>query len=79
VEHLRGFFDILKQVKHQKPQLKFCPSCMSTKIYPKESYGMFPPTYSCRDCDYEGYVVLEKDPEDQDEASIPPKPGTENP
>jgi predicted RNA-binding Zn-ribbon protein involved in translation (DUF1610 family) len=79
VEHLRGFFDILKQVKHQKPQLKFCPSCMSTKIYPKESYGMFPPTYSCRDCDYEGYIVLEKDPEDQDEASIPPKPGTENP
>ena len=79
MEHLRGFFDILKQVKHQKPQLKFCPSCMSTKIYPKESYGMFPPTYSCRDCDYEGYIVLEKDPEDQDEASIPPKPGTENP
>lgn len=79
MEHLRGFFDILKQVKHQKPQLKFCPSCMSTKIYPKESYGMFPPTYSCRDCDYEGYIVLEKDPEDQDEAPIPPKPGTENP
>jgi len=79
VEHLRGFFDILKEVKHQKPQLKFCPSCMSTKIYPKESYGMFPPTYSCRDCDYEGYIVLEKDPEDQDEAPIPPKPGTENP
>ncbi len=52
---------------------------MSTKIYPKESYGMFPPTYSCRDCDYEGYIVLEKDPEDQDEAPIPPKPGTENP
>ena len=79
MEHLRGFFDILKEVKHQKPQLKFCPSCMSTKIYPKESYGMFPPTYSCRDCDYEGYIVLEKDPEDQDEAPIPPKPGTENP
>ena len=66
MEHLRGFFDILKQVKHQKPQLKFCPSCMSTKIYPKESYGMFPPTYSCRDCDYEGYIVLEKDPEEQE-------------
>ena len=66
MERLRGFLDILKQVKHQSPQLKFCPSCKSTKIYPKESYGMFPPVYSCRDCDYEGYVVLEKDLEDQE-------------
>ncbi len=63
---LRDFLDIVKQVKHQKPQPKFCPNCRSTKIYPKETYGMFPPSYSCRDCDYEGYVVLEMDPEDQE-------------
>ena len=72
MERLRGFFDILKQVKHQKPQPIFCPSCRSHNIFPKGSYGLFPPTYSCRDCDYEGYIVLEKDPEDQDEASIIP-------
>ena len=58
--------DILKQVKHQSPQPKFCPSCRSHNIFPKESYGMFPTTYSCRDCDYEGNVVLEMDSEDQD-------------
>ena len=66
MESLRGFLDILKQVKHQKPQPIFCPNCRSHNIYPKGSYGLFPPTYSCRDCDYEGYVVLEMDLEDQE-------------
>ena len=63
---LSRFLDILKQVKHQSPQPKFCPSCRSHNIFPKESYGMFPITYNCRDCDYEGNVVLEMDSEDQD-------------
>ncbi len=63
---LSGFLEILKQVKHQSPQPKFCPSCRSHNIFPKESYGMFPTTYSCRDCDYEGNVVLEMDPEDKE-------------
>ena len=66
MESLRGFLETLKLVKHQSPQPKLCPSCMSAKIYPKESYGLFPPTYSCRDCDYEGYIVLERDPEDRE-------------
>ncbi len=56
--------DILKQVKHQRPQVKFCPKCRSHNIFPKETYGALPQSYSCRDCDYEGYVVLEMDPED---------------
>ena len=37
---------------------------MSTNIYPKESYGIYPAVYSCKDCDYEGHIVLEKDSED---------------
>ncbi len=66
MESLRGFWDILRQVKHQGPQPKFCPKCRSAKIYPKESYGMLPTSYSCKDCDYEGNVILEMDPEDQE-------------
>ena len=66
MERLGGFLETLKLIRHQSIQSKFCPSCMSTKIYPKESYGMLPPLYSCRDCDYEGYVVLEKVFEDQE-------------
>ena len=66
MESLRGFLDTLKQIRHQGPQPKFCPSCMSVNIYPKESYGILPPVYSCKDCDYEGHVVLERDPEDRE-------------
>ena len=66
MESLRGFLDILKQVKHQGPQPKFCPNCRSHNIFPKETYGALPQPYSCRDCDYEGFVILEMDPEDQE-------------
>jgi predicted RNA-binding Zn-ribbon protein involved in translation (DUF1610 family) len=66
MERLREFLDIFKQVKHQRPQPIFCPNCRSHKIFPKDTYGMLPPTYSCRDCDYEGKVVLEMDLEDQE-------------
>jgi predicted RNA-binding Zn-ribbon protein involved in translation (DUF1610 family) len=66
VERLREFLDIFRQVKHQKPQPKFCPNCRSHNIFSKETYGALPLSYRCRDCGYEGIVVLEMDPEDQE-------------
>jgi predicted RNA-binding Zn-ribbon protein involved in translation (DUF1610 family) len=67
VGRLRDFLDIFKQVKYQKPQPKFCPNCRSHNISSKETYGALPQTYSCRDCDYEGHVVLEMDLEGRNE------------
>ncbi len=61
VEIPKGFIDILKQIKHKRPQPKICPSCMSSNIFPQKSYGIFPTIYSCRDCDYKGNIVLEID------------------
>ena len=72
MKRVREFLDILKQIKHESPQPIFCPKCRSHNIYPKDTYGLFPSTYSCRDCGYEGNVVFELDLEDKDETPITP-------
>ena len=63
---LREITEILQSIKHKSPQPKFCPNCKSHKIYPNPSFGILPTTYSCRECEYEGTIVLEieleKDP-----------------
>jgi hypothetical protein len=68
VEGLRGLWETLKQFKHQSPQPKFCPECKGSNIYPTSSFGGFLPTYyKCKDCEYEGHLVFEIEPEEDPE------------
>lgn len=62
---LKRIIETLKQVKYSRVQPKFCPKCKSHNIYPKPNYGIYPETYACRDCDYEGQLVIELEPEDE--------------
>jgi predicted RNA-binding Zn-ribbon protein involved in translation (DUF1610 family) len=61
VKNLKGFWETLKQIKHRSPKPKFCPRCKGHNIYPKSNLGILPTTYTCRDCGYEGVLVLEID------------------
>jgi len=64
VDALRGLWETLKQLRHQPPTPKFCPKCRGHKIYPRSTMGILPMKYVCRDCGYEGSIVLEIDPEE---------------
>lgn len=64
VDGLRGLLETLKLLKHQPPKPKFCPHCRGHKIFPASNLGILPTTYKCRDCGYEGSVVIEIEPEE---------------
>ena len=63
---LKGLIDTLKRTRHRTLKPVFCPNCRSHRVKLKESYGMLPPTYSCVDCGYEGTLVLELEPEEEE-------------
>jgi hypothetical protein len=65
VPRLDEIIEILKKTKHSPPHPVFCPKCQSPKIKLKESYGILPQIYQCNECDYEGYVILELEPEQE--------------
>jgi predicted RNA-binding Zn-ribbon protein involved in translation (DUF1610 family) len=44
----------------------FCPNCQSPKIKIRESYGILPQMYYCEECGYEGHLILELEPEDEE-------------
>ena len=60
---LKGLWETLKQIRFRRPRPKFCPRCRGHNIYPVSMLGILPTTYRCRDCGYEGALVLEVDPE----------------
>ena len=60
---LDEIIEILKKAKHSSPSPVFCPKCQSTKIKLNESFGILPQIYHCDECDYEGYLILELEPE----------------
>jgi len=66
VTDLKGILKTLKQIKHRRPQPKFCPSCKGHNIYPTAIIGILPTIYRCRDCGYKGALVLEIDVESRD-------------
>jgi transposase-like protein len=66
VPRLRDILDILKDAKHSKPKPVFCPTCQSPNIKLSESYGILPQRYVCKDCGYEGNIVLELEEEEQE-------------
>jgi predicted RNA-binding Zn-ribbon protein involved in translation (DUF1610 family) len=59
---IKGIFETLKKVKHSSPTPKFCPKCKGHQIFPRQTFGILPLKYQCRDCDYEGTLVLELEP-----------------
>jgi transposase-like protein len=59
VQSFKDLLETLKHLKYSNPKPKICPKCKSGKIYAKESYGLLPQTYKCKECFYEGYLVLE--------------------
>ncbi|MGD2201564.1 MAG: hypothetical protein PVJ38_08035 [Candidatus Bathyarchaeota archaeon] len=59
MEGLRGLWETIRSIRHRSPQPKFCPKCKSANIRPKETFGIFPPVYKCKDCGYEGRIVIE--------------------
>ena len=58
---LKNLKDALEKITYKNPQQKFCPQCRGTNIYPKIRFGILPQQYECKDCGYQGYVILEKD------------------
>lgn len=62
---LDKIIDILKQSKYSTPRPVFCPNCQSPKIKLKENYGILPQVYQCEECDYEGSLILELEPEEE--------------
>lgn len=63
---LKGLWETLKQIRHRMPQPKFCPICKGHNIYPTSTLGILPTTYRCRDCGYQGILVLEVDLENNE-------------
>lgn len=63
MDGLRGLLETIKLIRHRRPRPKFCPKCKSHNIKPVSILGILPMSYKCRDCGYEGSIVLEIDSE----------------
>jgi predicted RNA-binding Zn-ribbon protein involved in translation (DUF1610 family) len=61
-----GLLETLRKVRHRSPQPKFCPRCQGHNIYANQNFGLLPLTYRCRDCGYEGPLILELELEKPD-------------
>lgn len=62
---LKNLKDTLKLLKHSKPKPVFCPKCKSSNISSETLYGVLPSTYFCKDCGYNGPVILELEETDE--------------
>jgi len=60
--------DILKNTRHRKPNMIFCPRCASPKIQLSSSLDVWltPKTYYCEECGYHGILVMELEPENEE-------------
>ena len=63
---IKGMVDALKSARYRAPEPVFCPQCRSYKVKLKESYGILPRVYHCENCGYEGPLILELEPEEED-------------
>ena len=64
---LKDLKDTLKLLKHSKPKPVFCPKCRSSNISSEALYGVLPSLYTCKDCGYNGPIVLELDEAEEPE------------
>lgn len=62
---LKNLKDTLKLLKHSKPKPVFCPKCNGSNISADSLYGVLPSMYNCRDCGYNGLVILEREETDE--------------
>jgi predicted RNA-binding Zn-ribbon protein involved in translation (DUF1610 family) len=60
----KGLADVLRKVKFSPPKPVFCPRCRSPKIMRLQTFGILPVLYRCKECDYNGTLVLELELED---------------
>ena len=70
-----GFRDTLRQIRHRNPQPVFCPRCKSSDINQTPSFGIFTGKYRCKNCGYEGVIVMEL--EKDENSSTRGEPGTQ--
>lgn len=71
MSRLKNLKDTLKLLKHSKPKPIFCPKCNSSNITSEALYGVLPSMYTCKNCGYNGPVVLEL--EENEESNSPPE------
>ena len=58
--------DIMKSFKHRKASKIYCPRCASPNIRLSSSlsYWLLPAKFVCKDCGYNGMIVMELEKED---------------
>ncbi len=68
MKKIAGIRDFLKNTKHRKPSMIFCPRCTSPKIRLNSSLDVWltPKTYYCEECGYHGILVMELEPENEE-------------
>jgi predicted RNA-binding Zn-ribbon protein involved in translation (DUF1610 family) len=64
VTTLRDLWRTITKVRHRGPQPKFCPMCGGHRVYSEPNFGILPTVYRCRDCSYEGPLVVEIEPDE---------------
>ncbi len=59
--------NVLKTIKHSKPQQIFCPRCGSPKLSLSSSldYWLTPQKYICSECGYIGSIFMELEKEEE--------------
>jgi late competence protein required for DNA uptake (superfamily II DNA/RNA helicase) len=69
MKKLDGIRDVFKNTKHRKPTQIFCPRCCSQKIQLNSSLEVWltPKQYYCPECGYHGILVMELEPETENQ------------
>jgi len=72
MKKLDGLSDIFKNAKRRHPTAIYCPRCCSPKIELSKSLGgleiwLTPKEYYCSECGYHGIIVMELEPEKENE------------
>ena len=68
---LENVREVFKTLKHRKPSKIYCPRCCSSKmrLYSGLDLWLTPRKYVCNNCGYVGPIVMELEPEKEEESS----------
>ena len=69
VKATNKFLETMRGLKYTGHSPYACPTCGSLKIRPAGSLSgwMTPPVYACQECGYVGTVILEIEPENEED------------
>jgi predicted RNA-binding Zn-ribbon protein involved in translation (DUF1610 family) len=56
---IKELLDTFKKMKFSSPKPVLCPKCGGYKIGVLQNYGILPSIYSCKECGYEGTIIIE--------------------